>query len=98
MTSPTRKAVNSMGEVRTAQKHTDFGMKQARQLSREQYKKIKHMDKVELADYLGRVYRRGREAGYEAGYKAGYEAALQQVTAQTSADEASQTAEAQGEG
>lgn len=87
-----------MGEVRMARKRTAFGMEQARQLSRDQYKQIKHMDKVELADYLGRVYRRGREAGYEAGYKAGYEAALQQVTAQTSADEASQTAEAQGEG
>ena len=48
-----------MSEIRTVKKRTTFGMKQAQQLSREQYKTIKHMDKVELADYLGRVYRRG---------------------------------------
>lgn len=82
-----------MGEIRTARKRTAFGMEQARQLSREQYKTIKHMDKVELADYLGRVYRRG--------YEAGYEAAIEQAKAQVAADEAAllaQSGEAQGEG
>lgn len=98
MTNPMRKAVSSMGEVRTVRKRTAFGMKQAQQLSREQYKTIKHMDKVELADYLGRVFRRGHEAGYEGGYKAGYEAAIQQAAAQVAADEAAQATETQGEG
>ena len=82
-----------MSEIRTVKKRTAFGMKQAQQLSREQYKTIKHMDKVELADYLGRVYRRG--------YEAGYEAAIEQAKAQVAADEAAllaQSGEAQEEG
>lgn len=98
MMSLTRKAVSLMGEIRTVRKRTAFGMEQARQLSREQYKSIKHMDKVELADYLGRVFRRGHEAGYDVGYKAGYEAAIQQAAAQVATDEAAQATETQGEG
>lgn len=35
-------------------------------MRREDYKAIKHMGKVELTDYLSRVYMRGYEAGQKA--------------------------------
>ena len=41
-------------------------VKIAEQMKREDYKAIKHMDKVTLANYLSRVWMRGYEAGVEA--------------------------------
>ena len=36
------------------------------ELDRETYKRIKHMDKVELSNYLVSVYQKGSEAGINA--------------------------------
>ena len=35
-------------------------------MSREDYKAVKHMDKVQMIAYLQRIYRRGYEAGVKA--------------------------------
>ena len=64
MTSPTiRKAVTRMAKTRMDKKYTGEVMKQAQQMSREDYKAVKHMDKVQMIAYLQRIYRRGYEAG-----------------------------------
>lgn len=67
MTSPTiRKAVTRMAKTRMDKKYTGEVMKQAQQMSREDYKAVKHMDKVQMIAYLQRIYRRGYEAGVKA--------------------------------
>lgn len=43
------------------------------QLTREQYKMIKRMDKAALVAYLGRVYLRGYNAGKKAAIESGGE-------------------------
>ena len=43
--------------------YTDEAVKRAAEISREDYKAIKHMNKVELTHYLSRIYKRGYEAG-----------------------------------
>lgn len=40
-----------------------------RTISRDVYKAIKHMNKIEMAQYFTRVWHRGYEAGREAGLK-----------------------------
>ena len=42
-------------------------MSNAKGLSRESYKTIKHMNKSELTAYLDRVYARGYSDGFKAG-------------------------------
>lgn len=49
--------------------YTDEAVKRAAEISREDYKTIKHMDKVALAAYLSRVWKRGYDAGYQAAVK-----------------------------
>lgn len=49
--------------------YTDEAVKRAAEISREDYKAIKHMDKVALASYLSRVWKRGYDAGYQAAVK-----------------------------
>lgn len=49
--------------------YTDEAVKRAAEISREDYKAIKHMDKVALAAYLSRVWKRGYDAGYQAAVK-----------------------------
>ena len=46
--------------------YTDEAVKRAAEISREDYKTIKHMDKATLAAYLSRVWKRGYDAGYQA--------------------------------
>lgn len=55
-----------MSKTRMVKKYTDEAMKQSQQISREDYKAVKHMDKVQMTAYLQRVYRRGYEAGVAA--------------------------------
>lgn len=55
-----------MSKTRMVKKYTDEAMKQSQQLSREDYKAIKHMDKVQLTAYLQRVYNRGYMDGVTA--------------------------------
>lgn len=52
-----------------AQIYTDEAVKRAAEISREDYKTIKHMDKATLAAYLSRVWKRGYDAGYQAAVK-----------------------------
>ena len=49
--------------------YTDDAVKRAAEISREDYKTIKHMDKATLAAYLSRVWKRGYDAGYQAAVK-----------------------------
>lgn len=55
-----------MAKGRTGHMYTDDALKAAMVLDRETYKKIKHMDKVELSNYLSAIYLKGREAGMKA--------------------------------
>lgn len=55
-----------MSKPRMVKKYTDEAMKQSQQISREDYKAIKHMDKVQLTAYLQRVYHRGYMDGVAA--------------------------------
>lgn len=52
-----------MAKGRTGHMYTDDALKAAMVLDRETYKKIKHMDKVTLRNYLVSVYKRGYQAG-----------------------------------
>ena len=55
MTSPTiRKAVTRMAKTRMDKEYTGEVMKQAQQMSREDYKAVKHMDKMQMIAYLQR--------------------------------------------
>lgn len=56
-------------ELRTVKVATKEAIKFAEKMSREDYKAIKHMSKIDLAEYLQRVWRRGYEVGKEAGLK-----------------------------
>ena len=56
-------------QLRTVQVATKEAIKFAEKMSREDYKAIKHMSKIDLAEYLQRVWRRGYEVGKEAGLK-----------------------------
>ena len=49
--------------------YTDEAVKRAAEISREDYKTIKHMDKATRAAYLSRVWKRGYDAGYQAAVK-----------------------------
>ena len=55
-----------MPKERAAHKYTNDALKISMSLDRETYKKIKHMDKVELSNYLSAIYLKGREAGMKA--------------------------------
>lgn len=55
-----------MAKMRTVKKYTDEAVKQSQQMSREDYKAIKHMDKIQLTAYMQRVYWRGYKAGVAA--------------------------------
>ncbi len=49
-----------------AHRHTAHDLELAGQMRREDYKAIKRMDKVALASYLSRVWKRGYDAGIKA--------------------------------
>jgi len=55
-----------MAEERPVRKYTGAANEFAMVLDRETYKKIKHMDKVTLANYLVSVYQKGYLAGLNA--------------------------------
>lgn len=55
-----------MSKVVRVMRYSDKAIAAAAGIKREDYKAVKHMDRVQLADYLGRIYRRGYEAGYKA--------------------------------
>ena len=54
------------GKMRTVEAYTEDAIANADKLSRETFKAIKHMNKIELASFLDDVYRSGYKAGYEA--------------------------------
>ncbi|WP_298031585.1 hypothetical protein [uncultured Dysosmobacter sp.] len=62
-----------MSNTRMVSKFTDQAVAAAAQMKREDYKAVKHMSKIELTAYLGRIWRRGYEAGLKAGAKAANE-------------------------
>ena len=48
---------------KSVQRYTEGALKSSLALDRETYKAIKHMDKVELSNYLESIYRKAYEAG-----------------------------------
>lgn len=56
-----------MSKVVQVKRYSNKDIAAAAGIKREDYKAVKHMDRVQLAYYLGRIYRRGYEAGYKAG-------------------------------
>lgn len=53
-----------MSNVGTALRFTNKAIERANLIPKEEYKAIKHMNKIELADYLVKVYARGYSDGY----------------------------------
>lgn len=64
-----------MSKTRTVRRYTDGSIEKSRTISRDTYKRVKHMDKVEMTAYL--------EALYAKGYEAGYNAAIDKIAAET---------------
>ena len=60
-----------MAKDRKVQRYTADAMHSSFMIDRETYKNIKHMDKVQLANYLEAIYKKAYEKGFEAGKKAG---------------------------
>lgn len=58
-----------MAKVATVQKYKASAVAEAMKLSHEDYKNIKHMDKIAMANYLNTVAVRAYQAGFEAGVK-----------------------------
>lgn len=54
-----------MTESRNIKRYTGEAVKASLELDREAYKRIKHMDKVTLSNYLVSVYQRGYAAGVQ---------------------------------
>ncbi len=41
-----------MAKTRTVQKYTDKAVERAKQMPKEEYQRVKHMNKIELVHYL----------------------------------------------
>lgn len=52
-----------MDGVRTVRKYTEKAIEESALVKREDYKAIKHMDRVQLSHYLQLVYKKGYDAG-----------------------------------
>ncbi len=65
-----------MSKVVAVHKYTDNAVTDAKELTKEQYKKVKHMDKIQLINLLRRIYKRG------------YQDALSAIAAQEQQEEA----------
>lgn len=55
---------------KTVKRYSKEALNSSLHLDRETYKRIKHMDKVELSNYIEAVYTKAFSKGYEAGKKA----------------------------
>lgn len=55
-----------MSDTRTVQKYTDKAIERAKSLTKEDYRRIKHMNKIELANYLDHLYALAYSDGYKA--------------------------------
>ena len=58
-----------MGKVVPARRATQKALDLADSVSRDEYKSVKHMNKVDLVLYLRRVWERGYEVGHEDGLR-----------------------------
>ncbi len=58
-----------MGKTIMARRATTSALKLADSVSREEYKAVKHMSKVELVSYMSRVWQRGYDKGHEDGVR-----------------------------
>ena len=58
-----------MGKMVAARRATKTAIDLADSVSHEEYKSIKHMNKVDLVLYLRRVWERGYEVGHEDGLR-----------------------------
>lgn len=76
-----------MAESRNIKRYTNEAVKASLELDREAYKRIKHMDKVTLSNYLVSVYQRG--------YAAGVKSMNDVISAATSTDKSAETGKAE---
>ena len=63
-----------MAKMVAARRATQKAIELADSVSHDEYKSIKHMNKVELVDYMRRVWQRGYDIGHEAGVREAQEA------------------------
>ena len=77
-----------MSNVRMAQKYTKKAVSTMDKLSHDEYKRIKHMPKLDLIAYLSRVWNDGYEAGRTAGIAEAKEAFNAATMEQIKAEEA----------
>jgi len=59
-----------MAKTRTVQKYTDQAIERANTMSKAEYQRIKHMNKIELVHYLGQLCDTAYKQGYEKCQKA----------------------------
>lgn len=60
-----------MAKTRTVQKYTDQAIERAQSMSKEEYQKIKHMNKIELVHYLDQLCAAAYKNGYDKGFEKG---------------------------
>ena len=76
-----------MSNVRKALKYTDKAVSTMDKLSHDEYKRIKHMAKIDLIAYLSRVWNDGYEKGKNAGIAEAKAAINAAAAEQVKADE-----------
>lgn len=58
-----------MAKVAAVQKYKASAVAEAAKLSHDDYKNIKHFNKIEMANYLQTVFARGYQVGFDEGVK-----------------------------
>lgn len=60
-----------MSKTRKVQKYSDTAIERAKKMSKEDYQRIKHMNKIELVHYLDRLCNAAYKEGYDRGVQEG---------------------------
>jgi len=76
-----------MAKMVAARRATQNAINLADSVSHDEYKSIKHMNKVELVDYMRRVWQRGYDIGHEAGIRDAQAAVNAQGVSEHTAEE-----------
>lgn len=60
-----------MAETRMVRKYTEQAIQRAQTMSKEDYQRIKHMNKIELVHYLDQLCAAAYKNGYDEGFEKG---------------------------
>ena len=77
-----------MAKTRTVLKYTDKAIERAGTMSKEEYRRIKHMPKIELVHYLDQLCAADYKSGYEKGVEDGKQQATNAAVPSATSDEA----------